>query len=529
MYLNPTAEKFKETLAGSVYVDKTGLLSILNKAANTPQKYICITRPRRFGKTMALNMASAYYSYGIDSGSLFDGLAVQKDESYSRHLNQYDVIFITMTQAVYFAGDVRECLQMLENNIIFELKKKYGEAFEQPSSSAKLFCALQAVYEYTGRRFVFLIDEWDLFLREKKDEASQKLYLDWLRALLKDQAYIGLAYSTGILPINDYGVQSSLNMFMDFTMMEPSFMAPFFGFTEEEVKPLCQKFSMSFEEVTAHYNGYHLMYIDDNGRHDLDIYNPKSIVECMTKHQYGNYWNKTASYEALEKYIILNIRGLKDVIIELMAGASVRVHASVFLDNIDSFLFVDDLLAILVHLGYLAYDIDTETVSIPNKEVGDIFIKATTEGGYEEVTHSILESRDLLEALWRKNTEAVAQGVDTAHQEVSILDYNNEHALSYTIMLAFYFARNYYTIIRELPSGKGFADIAYIPRKAYADKPAMIIELKCDLSAEGAIAQIHNKNYPQALSEYKGNMLLVGINYDTASKKHSCKIEQVEF
>jgi hypothetical protein len=249
----------------------------------------------------------------------------------------------------------------------------------------------------------------------------------------------------------------------------------------------------------------------------------------MLNQEYLNFWNRTESSVVLEQFISFNFQGLKDIIINLMAGGSRRVFPVVYQDNVDSVRSIDDVLITLVHLGYLAYDKDTESVYIPNREVNEAFARAASERGWDELIKAIRDSQTLLEAVWQKDSDAVAAAIDAAHQEVSILDYNNEHALSYTVSLAFYIACNYYTIIRELPSGKGFVDVAFIPRKAYADKPAMLIELKSDKSAEAAIAQIHNKNYPQALSDYKGGMILVGINYDQDSKKHSCKIETVEF
>ena len=286
---------------------------------------------------------------------------------------------------------------------------------------------------------------------------------------------------------------------------------------------------MNIEETKAWYNGYGLY--SHNKQEDIlySIYNPKSVVEAMLRHRFGNYWNQTETYEALKIYIQMNMDGLKDAIIEMLAGNSVRINIGTFHNDMTTFATRDDILTLLVHLGYLTYDVEKESVRIPNKEVAQEYINAISTMDWKEVISSINNSRKLLEALWNLDSDKVAAGVDKAHEEISILQYNDENSLSCTISLAFYFAREYYTMIRELPTGKGFADICLIPRKLHMDKPAVIIELKWDKSASGAIAQIKEKKYIDALSEYQGNLLLAGINYDKKIKKHTCLIEKVDY
>jgi len=250
------------------------------------------------------------------------------------------------------------------------------------------------------------------------------------------------------------------------------------------------------------------------------------VVEAMLRHKFGTYWNQTETYEALKAYIMMDMDGLKTAIVEMLGGGSIRINTGTFANDMTNFSGRDDILTLLVHLGYLTYDSEQQTVSIPNKEVAQEYINAISTMDWGEVIRSVEASRKLLQALWDMDEEAVAKGIDQAHDEISILQYNDENSLSCTINLAFYFAKEYYTIIRELPTGKGFADICLIPRQLHADKPAVIIELKKDHSAEGAIHQIKQKNYIKALEEYKGNLLLVGINYDK-DKKHTCKIEKV--
>ena len=257
-------------------------------------------------------------------------------------------------------------------------------------------------------------------------------------------------------------------------------------------------------------------------------YSPKSVVEAMLRHKFGTYWNQTETYEALKVYIQMNMDGLKDSVVEMLAGGSVRINTGTFSNDMTTFATKDDVLTLLVHLGYLTYNSETEKVTIPNKEVSQEYLNAISTMDWHEVMRSVENSRKLVEALWNQDAKAVAAGIENVHDEISILQYHDENSLSCTIHLAFYFAREYYTIIRELPTGKGFADICMIPRKIHADKPAVIIELKWDKDAEGAIAQIKEKKYVKSLEDYKGNLLLAGINYDKKTKTHTCVIEKVE-
>lgn len=511
IYLNPGTIEFQESINSEIYVDKTMLIERTNAALRTKQKYMCISRPRRFGKSMAVDMLAAYYGKDYDSAPLFDGLEISHCETFSTHLNKYNVFKINMQEFLSMTQNVDEMLKVLQKRLIKELKYNYPEYVDCDN----LVFAMQDIFSYTGQSFIVLIDEWDCLFREyKQDEEAQRKYLDFLRVWLKDKAYIALAYMTGILPIKKYGTHSALNMFMEYSMTDPGNMAEYFGFTEKEVENLCIEYGMSIEETKAWYNGYGLY--SHNKQEDIlySIYNPKSVVEAMLRHRFGNYWNQTETYEALKIYIQMNMDGLKEAIIEMLAGNSVRINIGTFHNDMTTFATRDDILTLLVHLGYLTYDVEKESVRIPNKEVAQEYINAISTMGWKEVISSINNSRKLLEALWNLDSDKVSAGVDKAHEEISILQYNDENSLSCTISLAFYFAREYYTMIRELPTGKGFADIFLIPRKIHMDKPAVIIELKWDKSASGAIAQIKEKKYIDALSEYQGNLLLAGINYD---------------
>ena len=526
-YLNPGNKGFQESLNSEIYMDKTGLIEKTNAVLETRQKFLCVSRPRRFGKSMAADMLAAYYQRGMDSDPLFRELKIADCASYSAHRNQYDVIKLNMQEFLSETESVEEMLQMLRSYLIFDLKEAFGEV--RLRDEKNLVQVMKDIYGTTGHSFVILIDEWDCLFREyQSDKDAQKKYLDFLRAWLKDKEYVALAYMTGILPIKKYGSHSALNMFSEYSMTNPREMAEFFGFTEEEVQALCEKYGRSFEETQAWYDGYELTAMCGNELKTYAMYSPKSVVDAMLSGIFDNYWNQTETYEALKAYIRMNFEGLKDDIVRMLAGERIRINIGTFSNDMTTFQGKDDVLTLLVHLGYLSYHWTDKTVSIPNKEVSQEYINAISTMDWKEVIRSVEDSRKLLEALWNMDETAVALGVERVHQEISALEYNDENSLSCTVSLAFYFAREYYTVIREFPTGKGFADLCFIPRKMYADKPAVIVELKWDKSARGALEQVKDREYVEALKEYKGNLLLVGVNYDKKTKTHTCVIEKFE-
>ena len=430
-----------------------------------------------------------------------------------------------MQEFLSATNNIEQMLRMLNDYLIFDLKEQYTQVRFRDEKN--LVQVMKDVYNYTKHPFVILIDEWDCLFREyQQDQEAQKKYLDFLRFWLKDKEYVALAYMTGILPIKKYGSHSALNMFTEYSMTDSGNLAEYFGFTEAEVQDLCKKYEMSFEEARAWYNGYHLISHESGIKKVYSMYSPKSVVEAMQKRKFGTYWNQTETYEALKIYIQMNMDGLKDAVVQMLAGGSIKINTGTFSNDMTTFATKDDVLTLLVHLGCLTYDNEKETVEIPNREVSQEYINAISTMDWTEVIHSVQTSRELLEALWQMDAEKVAKGIEQAHKEISILTYNDENSLSCTVNLAFYFAKEYYTIIRELPSGRGFADICFIPRKIYMDKPAVVIELKWDKSAEGAIQQIKDKQYIDALKDYHGNLLLAGIDYDKKTKQHSCIIEK---
>ena len=462
-----------------------------------------------------------------DSERLFASFKISKCLSFPQHLNQYDVLKINIQEFLSEAHSMDEMLVMLQKYLIFDLMDHFETVRFRDEHN--LIQVMKDIYSKTKHSFVILIDEWDCLFREyQQDQEAQKKYLDFLRAWLKDKDYVALAYMTGILPIKKYGSHSALNMFTEYSMTDPGELAEYFGFTEQEVSVLCEKYEMNFEDAKTWYDGYRLIAHRQTGNECYSMYSPKSVVEAMLRHKFGTYWNQTETYEALKIYIQMDMDGLKDSVVRMLAGESVPINIGTFSNDMTTFATKDDVLTLLVHLGYLTYDSVDGTVSIPNKEVSREYVNAISTMNWHGVAESVESSRKLLEALWDMDADAVATGIEKAHEEISILQYNDENSLICTIQLAFYFAREYYTVIRELPTGKGFADICFIPRKMYADKPAVVVELKWDKSARGALEQIKDREYVEALKEYKGNLLLAGINYDRKTKTHTCVIEKFQ-
>lgn len=518
VYLNPGNEMFQEAVNSEIYIDKTELIKYTNKVIGTAQKNICISRPRRFGKSMAAGMLVAYYGEGCDSSELFDRFKIAQDADYRKYLNKYNVIALNIQSFLSLMPSVKEMLALLQKRVLAELKKAYSECVAEDECFLSL--ALDDIYSQTGEKFIFVIDEWDCLLREKKENIDeQKIYLDFIRNLLKDKPYVALAYMTGILPIKKYGSHSALNMFYEYSMTNPDLFEEYVGFTEAEVQHLCCKYHMDFEEMMNWYDGYTFETVPH-------VYNPKSVVEAIIRKKYGSYWTRTETYEALKCYISMNLNGLKDAITCMLGGESVKIDVETFQNDMTTFETRDDVLTLLVHLGYLAFHKPSNSVSIPNAEVRAEFVRAINGSEWSCVAEAINNSEKLLRATWAMDEKTVAEMLDVVHSEnTSILTYNNENSLSCIISIAYFSAMNEYTIEREFPSGKGFADIVFIPKKK-SDKPAIIIELKHNKTVGGAISQIKEKRYTEKLKEYQGNMLLVGINYDD-KKKHECIIEKI--
>lgn len=470
---------------------------------------------------MAAGMLAAYYGKDCDSRGLFAGLEISGDPSFETHLNKYDVIHLDIAYLLVQQKNAVDTVSFMQKCVIEELKNIYPDIL--PDDLNELPLALSAIHRARGSRFVIIIDEWDAIFRENMtDEAGQQAYVRLLRGLFKGEQskdFVLLAYITGILPIKKYNSESALNNFREFTMVNPKQLSEYIGFTEQEVKELCNAYQMDFKETARWYDGYSFRKI----KH---VYNPNSVVNAMLDEEYDSYWSNTVSYESLKNYISMNFDGLRDMVVKMLAGGRCVVDVKTFQNDMTSFKSRDDVLTMLIHLGYLAYDSDSREVYVPNEEVRLAFERAVKDTDWMPVIQAIRDSDELLKATWNKDVDAVARGIERVHMEnASILQYNDENALSCVVTLAYYNAVNEYTIVREMPSGKGYADIVFLPRKR-SDKPAMVVELKYDKSAESAISQIKEKDYPNALKDYQGNLLLVGVNYDKEQKEHSCVIEE---
>ncbi len=519
IYLNPGNKSFWKSTRSEIYVDKSGVISFLNRCLNTREQFICVSRPRRFGKSMTLEMLAAYYSRGCDSAELFRGFKIESDENFSEHLNRYDVIFLNMQQFLSEAqpGKVTD---YLEQEVLEEIREEYGEFLKQQDIG--LAATLRKIYVRTGREFIFLIDEWDCVMREKQEaEDLQRHYLDYLRNLLKDREYVALAYMTGILPVKKYGSHSALNMFWEYSMTDQKELEEYTGFTEWEVKNLCARYGMDFAETSSWYDGYVF-------RKFHHVYNPRSVVGAMRYRKFSSYWTSTETYEALKIYMDMDYDGLRQDIVQMLGGGRVTVNTYSFQNDMQNFKTKDDVLTLLIHLGYLAYDSETSEAFIPNKEIAGEFENAMSTGGWQEIMCILKASERLLQDTLQCDEKRVAEGLDAAHMEAaSILQYNDENSLSCAVGLAYYSARREYRLIRELPAGRGFADIVFLPLPQ-SGKPALVMELKYDKTASAAIAQIKERKYMKALDGYTGEILLVGINYDKSDKTHSCRIEKLD-
>ena len=518
IYVNPGNVAFREAVNSLIYVDKSGIISYTNSVLNTKQKYLCVSRPRRFGKSTAADMLVAYYSRGCRSGDLFAGREAEKAGDFQNHLNQHSVIRLDIQQFLESQRDAETFIAETERAVVEELAETFPEC-RGLDTGIRLKTALNKIFSQTGSGFIFVIDEWDCVFRVARDRQDiQKEYLDFLRGLFKGQEYVDLAYMTGILPIKKYGEHSAINIFDEFSMIDPADLAVFFGFTENEVRKLCEEKEISFPELQKWYDGYVL-----NGQH---IYNPKSVVDVMRRRKFKSYWTGTETYEALKVYIDLNFDGLKEAIIQMLGNGHCKIDPSTCQNDMTSFKTKDDVLTLLVHLGYLAFDETEGTAFIPNQEITQEFLRAVKVGGWDGLIQSLERSGRLLENTWAQDGEAVADGVAAIHSETaSILKYNNENSLTCTVLMAYYSAKAYYMPpVLELPSGKGYADVVYLPLRD-VDRPALVVELKWNKSAEGAIAQIREQQYASWIENYTGDILLVGISYDE-KKGHRCVIEK---
>ena len=522
-FVNPDNSAFQAALNSRIYVDKTGLIVCMNEVLDSTDAYICNSRPRRFGKSYAANMLAAYYSKGAESEKMFSDLEIGQSEDFKKHLNKYDVIHIDVQWFLINCEDADNVVPYITRVVLDELREVYPEILRQEVVS--LPDALSLVKDKTGRKFIIIIDEWDVLIRdESANKKVQDEYIRFLRGMFKGTEptkYIQLAYLTGILPIKKEKTQSALNNFREYSMLNAGCLASYIGFTEDEVKALCETYKKDFTEVKRWYDGYQLG--------EYHIYNPNAVVNLMVDGNFQSYWSGTASYDSIVPLINMDFDGLKIAIIEMVSGASVEVDVGSFQNDVENIVNKDDVLTYLIHMGYLAYSSVNRIAFVPNEEIRQELIRATKRKEWNEMLKFQQESEDLLDATLDMDGEIVAAQIEKIHEEyVSAIQYNNENLLSSVLALAYLSAMQYYfKPVREFPTGRGFADFVFIPKTEYRnDYPALVVELKWNKSAVSELQQIKDKKYPDSIQKYAGNILLVGINYSKKEKKHECMIEE---
>lgn len=517
-YINIGNAGFQSARNGE-YVDKSPLIATVNATLFTENRFTCVSRCRRFGKSVAARMLCAYYNQSCDSRSQFADLKIADDASFEKHLNKYPVIFLDLTEFVTRYKD-ENIIKQMDAKLKDDINKAYADV--PLNDGDDLMDYLFRVVSAKGKPFIFIIDEWDAICREFEPETKvMDAYMNWLHRLFKGsqtmQVFAGV-YMTGILPIKKYQSQSALNNFRESSMVNPGPLARYFGFTKPEVQALCQKYSMDFDEFEKWYDGYQL-------GNERSIFNPNSVMQAINSDWCTSYWASTGAYDTVAQYIRMNYEGLKDDIIQMLGGGRCKVDPTGFQNDMSDVRSKSDVFTVLIHLGYLSFDRVKSECYIPNYEVAGEMVNAVKNNKWDIVADALDKSEQLLQAVLDGDEEAVAAGVDAAHDEnTSILSYNDENSLACVLSIAFYHAKNDYTFHRELPTGKGFADLVLMPRKQ-GKNPPIVLELKKGLSAGTAIDQIHNKNYKGKVSQYEGQIILVGINYDSKSKKHDCKIE----
>ena len=520
IYFNPNNGSFASDKRSKIYVDKTGVLEYLNGVLGTNRRCISVSHARRFGKSHAAGMIDAYYSLGCDTTKLFEDTKIAESDDFKKYMNKYNVIHLDISSVWDFHKE--DLIESIHERVCDDFQKEYADTLNYDKD---LYLLIQDIYIKTNVPFVIIIDEWDCVIRNSEDKELVHRYLQFLHSLFKSEeskSFLALAYITGILPIKKIKDESALNNFREYTMLDSYPITEFYGFTEEEVRELCEKYNMDFESTKAWYNGYLI-----DGMH---MYNPNSVSMAMDRHRFDSYWRNTSSFASINTFITMNYAGLKDNIMTMLAGGRVSVNTNSFQNDFSTVASKDDALTALIHLGYLGYDADRKSAFIPNYEVATAFEAALQIGEWKDIAKTISRCDELLFATIDKEADKVAEIIEQAHDTyTSVLKYNDENSLSCVLTMAYFTAPAYYNVVREMPAGKGFADFVFIPRANAGWRPAMVVELKYNKSADTAIRQIKEKRYYGALSGYSDKILLVGINYDAEGndkKKHTCIIEE---
>ncbi|MDO4554336.1 MAG: AAA family ATPase [Lachnospiraceae bacterium] len=532
-YLNSSIpyKAFSKEYNSPYFVDKSMMLKELTMRIQTSTNYICITRPRRFGKSVMANMIASFFTPTVNDDTIFKKLAVGKTDIYDHYYGQYDVIFISFNEMPKRCDNYEQYIERIENKLIHDLKTTYPQA--QINENDACWDAFTAVFNsYHEKQFIFIFDEWDfIFHQDFISEQDKRKYIRFLSNLLKDKVYSALTYMTGILPIAKYSSGSELNMFAEYTMVSEEMYSEYFGFTETEVDSLYKKYLSNQMEPQVTREGLRLWY---NGYHTKSgerMYNPRSVVMALTNNNLGNYWTSSGPYDEIYYYVNHNIAAVREDLAQMIAGipvlAKIQEYAAVSMNLTTR----NEILSAMVVYGFLSYE--KGYVSIPNKELMDRFnemlIKEPTLGYVHQLA---AKSSDMLKATLAGDSSKVAKIMQLAHDtETPLLSYNSESELTVLVTLVYLSARDFYRIEREDKAGIGYVDFIFYPEiDHHAD--AIIIELKVDHTAEDALQQIKERKYALKLEghlgeapKYTGRILGVGIAYDKKTKEHTCKIE----
>jgi len=507
---------FTEAYNSDYFVDKTELISKINKLISTNSKFLCITRPRRFGKTINAMMLETYYSKNVNSKEIFDKLKISKSDTYEQHLNKHNVVYLQLNELPNVSSNVTydDFINRYKNLLFKDIEELWPNInIDKNSALSDVFSKISTE---TGEGFIFIIDEWDfifnnnLFLKEDRDK-----YLLFLKDLLKDRPYVELCYMTGVLPIVKYCIGSALNMFQEFTFLNDNIYHTYYGFTTEEVENLCSKQDkITMKDLKEWYDGYKIQ--------NIDLYNPRSVISALTRGICQSYWTNTGPMDEIIYHINQNIEEVKNDVVQMVSNIPVEIRLKGYSAEQLTLETRNQILSAMTVYGFLTYH--EEVLEIPNKELMIKFDDALEDKSMNEVSKLVLRSDEMLKATIRQDVDKMAEIIQEAHDlNIPIIKYNDENSLACVISLVYLSARSKYKIVREMPAGIGFADFIFYPKDI--SKPSFIIELKRNSTSEEALKQIFEKRYDLALKDYTGLKLAIGISYDSNLKKHYISIK----
>lgn len=536
MFLNTKApfESYRLMAADPYFIDKTALISELLPSLDMEKRFFCITRPRRFGKTVMANMVGAFFGKSSSGEDLFGALQISKEEIYKDHLNAHNVVFIDFSRMPRDCSDYQEYIDRIQNGLNRDLAEAYPELGIRVDGAA--WDAFQTVFEETGDRFLFVMDEWDaIFHKSFIKEEDKESYIEFLRDLLKGQVYAELVYMTGVLPIAKYSSGSALNMFVEYDMAVSERFGEYFGFLDRDVDGLYEIYQkntrnpkITRKDLSTWYDGYHTA----SGER---VYNPRSIICALTDNQLRSYWTSSGPYDEIFYYIKNNVEDIREDLALMISGEHVEARMQEYAATATELNTKDQIYSAMVVYGLLTYDDETGEVFIPNRELMDKFNELLLSNDSLGYIHSLAKASErMLKATLTGDTDTMAEILKFAHDtESPILSYNSEIELSAVVNLVYLAARDKYRVEREEKAGEGFVDFIFYPERRGGD--AVILELKMDSTPEAAIQQIKKKNYAFRFQgklgekgKYTGRILAVGISYDRKTKEHFCKVEVLE-